>query len=167
VEQAFARYVDRTAPWLRSTQQTDPLAPDFHIELGYLYGSSLGTHSDPRATLGMPGSRAAHVWLTRSGERVSTLDLVGNYVLFAGAAGGEWMNAARSLAGSFGGLPLDAYRVGVDVDDPEGRFAQAYGVSAEGASLIRPDGFVAWRSHGSVPDPRGNLQEALARSLGL
>jgi 2-polyprenyl-6-methoxyphenol hydroxylase-like FAD-dependent oxidoreductase len=167
VEQAFARYVDRTAPWLRSTQQTDPLAPDFHIELGYLYGSSLGTHSDPRATLGMPGSRAAHVWLTRSGERVSTLDLVGNYVLFAGAAGGEWMNAARSLAGSFGGLPLDAYRVGIDVDDPEGRFAQAYGVSAEGASLIRPDGFVAWRSHGSVPDPRGNLQEALARSLGL
>jgi 2-polyprenyl-6-methoxyphenol hydroxylase-like FAD-dependent oxidoreductase len=165
VEQAFARYVDRTAPWLKATQHTEPLVQDFDIELGHLYGSPLGTHADPRETRGMVGSRAPHVWLTRSGERISTLDLFGNYVLLAGADGEEWVNAARSLTGEFGGLPLDAYRVGGDLGD-EGRFAAAYGISASGASLVRPDGFVAWRSPGNAVDARGTLREALAASLG-
>jgi 2-polyprenyl-6-methoxyphenol hydroxylase-like FAD-dependent oxidoreductase len=36
VEQAFSRYVARTAPWLASSQTTAPLAHDFDIEIGYL-----------------------------------------------------------------------------------------------------------------------------------
>ncbi|MCZ0212095.1 monooxygenase, partial [Streptomyces sp. UMAF16] len=48
VEQAFARYVDRTAPWLREAQKPAPLVPDFDVELGYLYDSSLGVHADPK-----------------------------------------------------------------------------------------------------------------------
>lgn len=166
VEQAFARYVARTAPWLRSTQNTDPLVHDFEIELGYLYDSQSGIHADPRETVGMPGSRAPHLWLTKSGERVSTLDLIGNYVLLAGPDGGEWTQAAAAVAGSFGGLPLDAYRVGRDLGDPDGRFAETYGISSKGASLVRPDGFVAWRSHREAADPASVLRAALARSLG-
>src|SRR5262249_50106165 len=38
VEQAFSRYVLRTAPWLQASQQFEPLAADLDIELGYLYG---------------------------------------------------------------------------------------------------------------------------------
>ena len=34
VEQAFSRYVARTAPWLAASQKTDPLAHDFDIEIG-------------------------------------------------------------------------------------------------------------------------------------
>ncbi len=40
VEQAFARYVARTAPWLQPTTKTDPLVHDFNIELGYRYRSN-------------------------------------------------------------------------------------------------------------------------------
>lgn len=53
VEQAFSRYVARTAPWLQSRHHTEPLAHDFDIELGYLYGGAR-THADPRETRGMP-----------------------------------------------------------------------------------------------------------------
>jgi putative polyketide hydroxylase len=72
VEQAFSRYVTRTAPWLQPSQQIEPVVPDFDIELGYLYESPTGTHADPRSTFGMPGSRAPHLWLSRRDERVST-----------------------------------------------------------------------------------------------
>ena len=71
VEQAFSRYVARTAPWLAATQKTDPLAHDFDIEIGYLYGRD-AVHADPRTTRGMPGSRLPHYWLERGGARLST-----------------------------------------------------------------------------------------------
>jgi putative polyketide hydroxylase len=166
VGQAFSRYVARTAPWLRSTHNTDPIVADFEIELGYLYGSQTGIHADPTRTRGLPGSRAPHLWLTRSGERVSTLDLVGHHVLLAGPDGAEWIEAAVGATESLGGLNLDAYRVGSELGDAGGRFAEAYGISSNGASLVRPDGFIAWRSQGETADRVGVLREALARSLG-
>src|SRR2546430_12308479 len=48
VEQAFSRYVARTAPWLESSQQPEALVDDLDIELGYLYNSPIGIHADPR-----------------------------------------------------------------------------------------------------------------------
>jgi 2-polyprenyl-6-methoxyphenol hydroxylase-like FAD-dependent oxidoreductase len=167
VEQAFTRYVTRTAPWLQATQRTEPLAPDFHIELGYLYDSPLGVHADPQATCGMPGSRAPHVWLRRGGERVSTIDLVGRHLLLAGAGGADWMSAATEASASVGGLHLDAFRVGEDLQDPDQRFLQAFGISSAGASLVRPDGFVAWRSPAAASDPVAALRDALRSSLGF
>jgi hypothetical protein len=165
VEQAFSRYVARTAPWLQSSQQTDPLAHDFDIELGYLYGIPGTVHADPRTTHGTPGSRAPHVWLGRRGERISTIDLTGHYLLLAGKDGDRWMGAARAAADEFGGLTLDAYQVGRDLDDPEGRFTQAFGISNTGATLVRPDGFVAWRSQADAEDAASELSEALTKSL--
>jgi putative polyketide hydroxylase len=157
VEQAFSRYVARTAPWLQPTQQTAPLAHDFNIELGYLYGLPT-VHADPRTTNGMPGSRAPHVWLTRKGERLSTIDLTGHYVLLTGSE--KWKHAARAAADQFAGLTLDVWQIGTDLDDPEKRFYSAFGITNTGATLIRPDGFVTWRSG------EGELGEALGRSLG-
>ncbi len=166
VEQAFTRYVLRTAPWLKPTEVIAPQVGDFDIELGYLYGVPQSVHADPHTTRGLPGSRAPHLWLTRSGERISTLDLVGNHVLFAGADGKAWLQAASTVAGGLGGLPLDAYCIGRDVGDPDNAFAAQYGITSTGASLVRPDGFVAWRTEGERPDPEAALREALARSLG-
>ena len=40
-------------------------------------------------------------------------------------------------------------------------FAQAYGLSDDGALLVRPDGFVAWRVKSMVSDP----EKALGRAL--
>jgi 2-polyprenyl-6-methoxyphenol hydroxylase-like FAD-dependent oxidoreductase len=166
VEQAFSRYVARTAPWLQPTQTTDPVVHDFHIELGYLYNCPLGIHADPRTTQGIPGSRAPHVWLTRKGGRVSTHDLTGNYVLLAGSEGNSWIQAAPTAADQCDGVTLDTWCVGKDITDPDGRFTEAFGIEKTGATLIRPDGFVAWRSAAGSKDPTSDLTAALKRSLG-
>src|SRR5262245_51321042 len=160
VEQAFSRYVARTAPWLHDSQHPEPLVHDLNIELGYLYGSSLGTHADPRTTRGAAGSRAPHVWLTRGQERVSTIELTGKYLLLAGAEGAAWVKAAKNVANQFRGLPLDAYRIGTDLQDVDSVFHDAYGIKSSGASLVRPDGFVAWQSAAVSPQPEAVLHEA-------
>jgi hypothetical protein len=164
-EQAFARYVARTAPWLASRVTPDALVDDMRIELGYLYNSPAGVHADPHTTCGMPGSRAPHLWLERGGQRVSTIDLTGRFVLIAGKEGSAWVDAAGTLAREFNGLPFDAHRIGTDLKDPENGFGAAYGISASGATLLRPDGFVAWRSVAADRDAEGALRAALRSSL--
>jgi hypothetical protein len=42
-------------------------------------------------------------------------------------------------------------------------FAESYGRSAGGATLVRPDGVVAWRSAG--PADRSEITQALATAL--
>ena len=102
VEQAFSRYVARTAPWLQATQTTEPIAHDFDIEIGYLYGRE-AVHADPRTTRGMPGSRLPHYWLERAGERVSTIDLTGRWLLLGGPRRRAVAAAAAPSAAAFGG----------------------------------------------------------------
>ena len=173
VEQAYTRYVTRTATYLGKTDY-QPLVHDFNIELGFLYhsramlpeGNGAPGHDDPRKTLGRPGSRAPHLWVERAGGRLSTLDLFGRaFVLLAGPDGAAWREAARRAASRFPGLELDAYRIGgADLSDPDGRFCAAYGVTPAGASLVRPDGFVAWRA-AAERDPAAALADALGTVL--
>jgi 2-polyprenyl-6-methoxyphenol hydroxylase-like FAD-dependent oxidoreductase len=165
VEQAFARYVARTAPWLAATQKTDPLAHDFDIEIGYLYGRD-GVHADPRTTRGMPGSRLPHYWLQRNGEKISTLDLTGHWLLLAGPEGVGWTSAARQAAAGFSALPMESWRIGAELDDFNGDFCSSVGITREGAILVRPDGFVSWRSAEMRTDAAEALQRALKCGLG-
>jgi 2-polyprenyl-6-methoxyphenol hydroxylase-like FAD-dependent oxidoreductase len=174
VEQAYTRYVTRTATYL-GAKDFQPPANDFNIELGYLYNSPAIVpddsaddkgHDDPHKTQGRPGSRGPHVWLERNGKKISTLDLVGTrFVLLAGPQGQAWCDAAREAAKAFKGLELDAYCVGTDVKDPEGRFAEAYGLTPSGAVLVRPDGFVGWRSKSSGSNARQAVEGALRTIL--
>jgi putative polyketide hydroxylase len=175
VEQAFSRYVTRTAPWLQTSQRTDPVVGDFNIEIGYLYdspavmvepGDSRG-HADPRETLGRPGSRAPHLWLKRGGADISIIDLTGQFLLLAGPDGADWVSAANLAAQGTNGVRLNAYCVGHDLVDPAGAFAAAYGISNSGASLIRPDGFVAWRAREMADEPERILREVLRHLLRL
>jgi 2-polyprenyl-6-methoxyphenol hydroxylase-like FAD-dependent oxidoreductase len=163
VEQAYTRYVTRVAPYL-GTDGMQPLVDDFSLEIGCRCNSPavvLGPgdeggraplHEHPRESRGRPGSRAPHVALDRAGAEVSTLDLFGlRYVLLAGPAGGGWRDATVAAAAEIG-LPIDAHVVGGDeLADPEGAFADAYGISPGGAVLVRPDGIVAWRSVDGAP----------------
>jgi 2-polyprenyl-6-methoxyphenol hydroxylase-like FAD-dependent oxidoreductase len=150
VEQAYTRYVTRTAPFLNK-KDFQPLADDFDIELGYLYGSDV-VHEHPSLSRGRPGSRAPHVWVQQGGTRISTLDWFrGAFVVLAGADGTAWLDAARALH-------LDAHQVGGDV-------CEAYGISSSGATLVRPDGFVAWRSNSLAGDPNGELSRAIGAIL--
>jgi putative polyketide hydroxylase len=111
---------------------------------------------------GRPGSRAPHVWLTRGNEKISTIDLFGPHlVLLAGSDGEAWRKAAQAIGPSR--PPLLAFRIGTDGDlgDPDGNWHQAYGVDSDGAVLVRPDGYVAWRSRTSASNPQQVLRAAL------
>jgi putative polyketide hydroxylase len=62
------------------------------------------------------------------------------------------------------GVSCHAIAPAGDLDDPEGRFSRAYGTSADGAVLIRPDGFVAWRQ--ATSGDAAGLEAALAAIRG-
>jgi 2-polyprenyl-6-methoxyphenol hydroxylase-like FAD-dependent oxidoreductase len=152
-EQAYSRYVTRTAPYL-GTDGMQPVADDLTIELGYGYRSSAvcvngiaPLHVHPREARARPGTRAPHVWIDRDGERLSTLDLFGTrFVLIAAADAGAWCTHAQHAADSLG-LEVDLYRIGDEVfTDSAGAVASAYDLEKGDAVLIRPDGFVGWRS---------------------
>ena len=175
VEQAYSRYVTRTAPHL-GTDDIDPVAHDFEVELGYRYRSSatIGSpadgpvHADPRTTHGEPGTRAPHLWLERDARPLSTIDLAGPaFVVLAGPEGDPWIAAATVARAALPGLDLEGVRVGPgsEVTDPAGLFTERFGIGPAGASLVRPDGFVAWRSPGLPADPAAELSGALASIL--
>jgi 2-polyprenyl-6-methoxyphenol hydroxylase-like FAD-dependent oxidoreductase len=174
VEQAYSRYVTRVAPYL-GTEGMQPLVDDFSLEIGTRYNSAAvilepgaehPLHEHPRESRGRPGSRAPHVFLSRGGNQVSTLDLFGrNYVLLAAAEGEAWRSAALAVADELG-LPLEAYVVGRgEVEDPDGGFPDAYGTSGGGAALVRPDGIVAWRGVDATGASKDNLHGVLTALL--
>ncbi len=155
VEQAFSRYVNRAAPYLRS-ENMQPLENDLNIECGYIYDSSAVVredgrhergHMNPRESKGMPGTRAPHLFLQKGGKEISTLDLFGgNFVLLTGPDASGW-SASASTAAKQLKVPLDVHAIGNSgLTDPSGQFTAAYGISPTGAVLVRPDGFVAWRA---------------------
>ena len=168
VEQAYARYVGRVAPYL-GTAGAQQVVDDLYLELGYRYDSTAViaepggagvpdgelAHRHPRDLRAQPGTRAPHVFLDRDGARVSTLDLFGqNFVLLAGPRGAAWQEAAQVAAERLG-VGLDAYQVaGGDGREPAdgvlagdgNRFRSAYRMAPDGAVLVRPDGYVAWRA---------------------
>jgi 2-polyprenyl-6-methoxyphenol hydroxylase-like FAD-dependent oxidoreductase len=161
-EQAYTRYVLRLDPSL-GKENLMPIVHEATVELGYRHVSDAVTledgddgalWEDPHEPTGRPGMRAPHVWIDLDGKRVSTLDLFGrDFVLIAGPEGNPWCAAAKTAADRLG-VPLDAHSLGSNVTD-------AYGIGAEGAVLVRPDGFIAWRAQG----PDGDLAAALARAL--
>ncbi|MCT2583818.1 FAD-dependent oxidoreductase [Actinophytocola gossypii] len=170
--------LDQTMRLLRARHHgtTDELTAidDLAMIFGYWYDSAAvlveppgpdGPVEDPRQPSGRPGLRAPHVWLDRAGTRLSSHDLfTGAFTVLVGPHGGEWAAAARTVAASLG-VELDVHQVGIELHDPEGRFLDAYGITAGGMSLVRPDGFVAWRADGPAPLPEHELERVLGRLL--
>jgi putative polyketide hydroxylase len=110
-----------------------------------------------------PGCRAPHVWLEGNGERVSTIDLFGDrFVLLTGPGGQAWCDAAERLSGPLH-PELTAHMIGSggDLSDPDGTWLAAYGIEADGAVLVRPDGYVGWRARSIAGKPQQILRDAL------
>jgi 2-polyprenyl-6-methoxyphenol hydroxylase-like FAD-dependent oxidoreductase len=168
-EQAYARYVTRTAPYLAAGGM-QPVEPDLDVELGYGYDSDVilaggepaPLHQSPRESRARPGTRAPHVWIDVHGARASTIDLFGRgFVILAGPAADAWDAAARTLTA---GPALQVQRLGhAGLNDPDCAVPPAFGIDDDGAVLVRPDGFVAWRSRGAGRNPSASA--ALATAL--
>jgi len=77
----------------------------------------------------------------------------------------SWTTAATFVA-ALRGLPLDVYQLGTDILDEEDQWSARYGLDRAGAVLIRPDGFIAWRSRNAVDDPASVLESVLNQVLG-
>lgn len=173
VDQAYSRYVTRSAPYLRSDDM-QPIQNDLNIELGYCYhsaavvaeGNDGVAHENPRESKGRPGRRAPHLCLERNGDQVSTLDLFGrNFVLLAGPEGSVWDESGRAAAKQLG-IDLEIHQVGAGgLTDPTGSFSSAYGITPSGAALVRPDGFVAWRAKDASGASTGTLFNVLSSIL--
>jgi len=114
---------------------------------------------------GQPGTHAPYLVLEREGKPISTLDLFGShFVLLVGPAGQHWKDAARSTRDVLH-LPLDSYQIGGeagDLIDAANTFCDAYGITATGAVIVRPDGFIGWRSKTIKEGAEQELTQALS-----
>jgi hypothetical protein len=129
--------------------------------------ASIELLEDPGQLTAQPGTRLPHLWVERRGQRISTLDLVdGRFVLHVGPAGKLWEKTAPAVAASRG-IALAVYRLAADGDllDREDGWRTKLKMSDAGAMLVRPDGFVAWRS--TLPiHPERKFGQVLSAILG-
>ncbi|MGW0826335.1 FAD-dependent oxidoreductase [Streptomyces sp. NPDC002845] len=152
-----------------------------NVALGYRYPHGAVVGADPAVPVvpenlgltGEPGSRAPHLWVRHRGERISTLDLYERSLVLLSDAGDPsgWHEAAVQLAEKTS-IPLASYRVGNGPDaeltpEDDADWSAGHGTTPAGAVLVRPDGFVAWRSPGAVPDAEPALRQVLATVLAM
>jgi 2-polyprenyl-6-methoxyphenol hydroxylase-like FAD-dependent oxidoreductase len=116
---------------------------------------------------GRPGTRAPHFWGTYEENEVSILDLFGsNFVLLTGAEPSDWNEAANVVSSGLG-VKIKVYQVGLTGDfiDQGNFFRKLYGIENGGAVVIRPDGFIGWRTENEVVKPGILLEEIMNRLL--
>jgi 2,4-dichlorophenol 6-monooxygenase len=155
------------------------------IELGITYNSDAvvpdGTpvpEVDPMGDIHIPvtrpGHRVPHSWIEHAGHRISTHDLTGAseaFVLITGSEGLPWIEAARKVATSMG-ISMRVARIGLggehtfDYVDASGQWDAFKGIDEDGSVLVRPDGYVAFRSKSMVVAPEQVLTDVLSTVLG-
>ena len=117
-----------------------------------------------------PGAPQPHAWIEdEDGHRRPVKDLVapGRFLLIADGDGQAWCQAARQLAAE-ADIPLDAVRIGHldgDYHDPRCAWLRHRQIASDGAVLVRPDRFIAWRSPAGASDPRAVRAAALSQIL--
>jgi 2-polyprenyl-6-methoxyphenol hydroxylase-like FAD-dependent oxidoreductase len=120
---------------------------------GYRYDSPAVIDPEPLPSMevlaldGAPGSRIPHLWVA---PETSTLDLVDGFTLLTGTKADGWLAAAAEV-----GIPAHAVP----------GWAEVTGIDENGAILVRPDGFVGWRSvgDGTAADLRQSHTRLLCR----
>jgi hypothetical protein len=115
-----------------------------------------------------PGARAPHSWVRFRGERISTIDVYdGGFVLFTGPDNADWVRAADQVRAELA-VPVRVFGLGTDlvpVDETVDDLLRRYGLGPSGAFLVRPDGFVGFRSIDRADDEA--LSDALRQILDL
>lgn len=118
-----------------------------------------------------PGSRLPHAWLNTtvpSKPAISSRDLAGkgSFTVLTGIGGDVWKEAAGSAANTLG-ITLKVFSIGPkqDYEDPYFRWSEVREIEESGCILVRPDGFVAWRSMFAIPEASARLLEILKAIL--
>jgi 2-polyprenyl-6-methoxyphenol hydroxylase-like FAD-dependent oxidoreductase len=153
-----------------------PIVNDTFVTLGYRYPRGAfvadeGSRSpepfeDPRNPSAAAGARAPQLIVEGDdGSRVSTIDLfAGEWTLCAGPRGDRWREV---VAGSEGarrfGVRCQMLSPAGPLRDVDGRWRSLYHVDEDGAVLIRPDGFIAWRAPAAGASEQTALEQAFAR----
>jgi len=96
----------------------------------------------------------------KKNEKFSFLDLLQkNWILLTQDK--RWKLIVDKAIESLG-IDLECLTIGIDfVTSDDIQFLKAFGLKEGGASLIRPDGYVAWRTVDLPNDPTSSLIDAL------
>ena len=116
-----------------------------------------------------PGARLPHVWLERSGAKISTLDLTGQgkFALLTGIGGEAWVEAAKAVSAETGTeIVCSVIGPGRDATDVFGDWARAREVDEGGCLLVRPDQHVAFRAQSVSTNATEQLRAAILHILG-
>ena len=154
---------------------------ELNVEYGYSYESAAVVPDGSAPPLPIddirvyqpstrPGAPLPHAWIDdEEGNRRPIKDLVapGRFLLIAGEDGNSWCEAASQLAAE-ADLPLDVLRIGHldgDLYDPRCAWLRQRQIACDGAILVRPDRFIAWRQPTASDDPRAVLASAFSQVL--
>ncbi|MET4141929.1 FAD-dependent monooxygenase [Pedobacter sp. UYP1] len=116
-----------------------------------------------------PGNRLPHVWFNKDGQEVSSLTIAGKgkFVLLTGIGGEDWLAAAAAAEAEFA-VSIRTFIIGPgrDVQDLYGDWAEIREVKEEGCILVRPDGYIMWRSIAGL-ETNSQLTDVFRGLLGL
>ncbi|NML21460.1 hypothetical protein HHL16_11275 [Pseudoflavitalea sp. G-6-1-2] len=126
--------------------------PDYRYHSAAVLNGNTAKHGYDQALqlTGLPGTRLPHVWVQYQQNRLSTLDLVkSKWMLITGMQNGAWLRDVIET-NKQKGLRIRLFSFGEqgELKPENASLQQAFGIKEDGAILIRPDGFVAWRSTG-------------------
>ena len=174
--------------WSNALEAVDAEVQALGIQMNQTYLGSTGVFAEPGdsapefGTLDpikhvqistYPGYHLPHVWLAKDGQSstTSTLDLAGQgrFTLFTGVGGDCWISAVKSLCASSWGIDIAVYKIGFGGDymDCYREWARVRAVEEDGAVLVRPDQFVAWRYPRRRSDAESRLRSVLEKILGF
>jgi 2,4-dichlorophenol 6-monooxygenase len=115
-----------------------------------------------------PGAHLPHAWITEGKKKVSTLDLCGKgrFTLLTGISGGAaWAAAAAQATAALGvEIVVRVIGPGQAYEDAWGEYQKVSDVEEDGALLVRPDMFVAWRS-GDVSNATSDKLIAIMKGI--
>ena len=116
-----------------------------------------------------PGARIPHAWVyDKTGIKHSLLDLCGkgNFSIFTGIGGEEWLKAAKNIETQLG-IKIQCNIIGPDQDfeDHAGEWSSIREISDSGLILVRPDQHICWRSKDMISNSSEKLMDVMKKIL--
>ncbi|GIS06957.1 MAG: 2,4-dichlorophenol 6-monooxygenase [Alphaproteobacteria bacterium] len=116
-----------------------------------------------------PGARIPHAWVyDKTGVKHSLLDLCGkgNFSIFTGIGGEQWLKAAKNIETQLG-IKIQCNIIGPDQDfeDHAGEWSSIREISDSGLILVRPDQHICWRSKDMISNSSEKLMDVMKKIL--